>query len=318
MNRAVVAIFVVGCAIAFGAPSVPEPTHFSHADHRSRGVDVDTCATCHAVGATSAVLAPAAKGHAPCMNAGCHATWFIATGETMKKSDPALHAKANAFCLGCHDAVPSRWNKPPTNAVKASFRLHREYHVEMNHYEHTARARKSGELCSTCHIVDSKTHALVAGTPGHAQCVQCHNAKDFPEFAMDKCGICHSPPARATYFKGNRPDVDVRGCGSEGHAVLERKLGRAVPCYRHEREQHRIAGGKPVQCATCHYMIADKARWGRRRYQTLKDLHTEPIIDNAGERQHASCGGTSACHKAEVSLTAGAKCNLCHAEKSIF
>ncbi|MGE0551204.1 MAG: cytochrome c3 family protein [Kofleriaceae bacterium] len=319
--RRVIALAVVaGCAIGFAAWAAPAPTatHFSHAEHAKRSVAIDSCDTCHALDERGQILAPAAKGHAPCLAAGCHASDFVSIGDATKTKDPARHAKASAFCLGCHDQVPKPWAKPVASTIKPSFQIHREYHVEMNHFEHTLRAGARGDRCRTCHVVDAKSFALSAGTPGHAQCLTCHNAKDLPAFTMTKCGLCHDKPARAEYFAASRPKVDVRACGSQGVAALEAKLNRPVPCFRHERIEHRTADGQPLQCAACHYMVGDKAKWGGHRYDTLKDLHRSPVIDNSGDRQHASCGKSTACHKAEVSLTRGAKCNLCHAEKSAF
>jgi hypothetical protein len=136
---------------------------------------------------------------------------------------------------------------------------------------------------------------------------------------MEKCGLCHDKPARADYFHGTRPKIDVRACGSEGHAALEARLKHKVSCFRHERVEHRTADGAAVQCAVCHYMVGDKSKWSGRRYQTLRDLHTETIIDNSQDREHKSCGRSAACHQVDVDAgRAGAKCSLCHAEKSAF
>lgn len=303
--RALAIVIVLG-TVAFAAPAA---THFSHADHASRGVDVDTCETCHGVDAAGQVLPPAALGHSPCQSAKCHATYFLA-----KPGD----AKAAAFCLGCHDSkdgtAPKPWTKPSTGAVLASFQYEREYHVEMNHFEHALR----GE-CRTCHIVDKTSYALIRTTPGHSQCVGCHNAQKFPDFTMAKCGLCHDKPARAEFFAGSRPHIDVRACESEGQAALETKLKHKISCFRHERVEHRRAqDGSDLQCSACHYMVGDKSKWGGHRFQTLKDLHTEAIIDNSQDRQHKSCG-RAGCHQADVDAArANAKCSLCHAEKSAF
>lgn len=328
--RVLVPVVLIAIALAsfarfgFGdaTPPVPAAKHFSHADHAARGVAVDTCASCHAVDAAGMILPPAAKGHSPCINVACHANDFLAASKKTQAADPAKYAKASSFCLGCHDQMPWPWKKPSVNAAKASYQLEREFHVEMNHYDHTVKAaqKKGGEgaACRSCHVVDATSFALVGGTPGHAQCVGCHNTKDFPDFAMDKCAVCHDKPARAAYFAASRPKTDVRACGSEGAAQLAAKLKHDVPCFKHERGEHRTVDGKPVQCASCHYMVGDKAKWAGRRYQSLKDLHTESIIDNSGDRQHASCGRSAACHKRDVNTVAGAKCELCHAEKSAF
>lgn len=294
--------------------------HFSHADHKARGIAVDKCERCHAVDAAGQVLAPAAQGHAPCLDAKCHATDFLAVGEKAKRANPAQFAKSSAICLGCHASVPWPWKKAPTRILKA-YEGSREHHVEMNHFEHTVRAKAAG--CRGCHTVDAKSFALTAGTPGHAQCATCHNARDFKDFTMKQCGNCHLAESREAALRRlsiteSRPKTDVRACATEGHAQLEAKLGKKVPCFKHERVEHRTLNGKPVQCASCHYVVADKTKWAARRYQTLADLLANPIIWNAEDEQHESCGRIAACHKRDVDAVSGAKCNLCHAEKSVY
>jgi len=337
-RRIAVALAMLLCAVAIAGPDATA-THFSHAAHAQRFAEaaerlrtgsadgkapramppaIDKCDTCHGVDDKGQVRAPAALGHSPCLSAGCHAADFVGVGDKGRKADPERYAKSVAFCLGCHDskdgAPPQPWSKPSTGAVLRSFQYEREYHVEMNHFEHARRSE-----CRTCHVVDDTSFALVASTPGHGQCVNCHNAQKFPDFTMARCELCHDKPARAEYFTGSRPKIDVRACGGEGHAALEARLKRAVSCFRHERAEHRTLDGKPVQCAACHYMVNDKALWGARRYQTLRDLHKEAIIDNSRDREHQSCGRSSACHQADVDAARpAAKCSLCHAERSAF
>ena len=319
--RVLATLCVIGAAAvgwADPAPAAPPATHFSHRNHAERKVTITACESCHAIDAKAQVVAPAALGHAPCLSSGCHVTDFLATGAAARKADPAAYAKATGFCLGCHDskdhAPPVPWSKPTTNAVLESFRYEREYHVEMNHFEHAARTE-----CRTCHVVDPASFALVKSAPGHAQCVTCHNPAKFPQFTMASCNLCHDKPARADYFQGSRPKVDVRACGSEGQAAFAARGKQALACFRHERVEHRTLDGGAVQCAACHYMIGDKTKWGKRRYQTLHDLHLEPVIDNSQDREHKSCGRSTACHKVDVDAArAGAKCTLCHAEKSAF
>jgi hypothetical protein len=300
--------------------AVIEAKHFSHTDHKARGVDVDRCQACHSIDARGSVLAPAAQGHAPCLEAKCHATDFLAVGAEGRAKQPAQFAKASAFCLGCHATVPRPWEKAATRALGA-YQGSREHHVEMNHHAHTLRA-KAG--CRGCHVVDEGSFALAAGTPGHAQCGTCHNAKASPPvLVMKECGACHQRESRVAYLRRlqiteNRPKTDVRACATEGHAQLERKLGRKVPCFKHERAEHRTQQGGPVQCVACHFIVGDKAHWGRRRYVSLADLQVNPIIWNARDRQHESCGRVAACHKRDVDPVSGARCNLCHADKSVF
>jgi hypothetical protein len=300
--------------------SAPAPKHFSHADHKTRGVDVEACQACHSIDAKGQVLAPAARGHAPCLDAPCHAQDFLSVSEKARAQQPAQFAKASALCLGCHEVVPWPWKKPTTRVLR-SYENSREHHIEMNHHEHTVRA-KTG--CRGCHVVDEKSLALAAGTPGHAQCGTCHTGQTTPPvFAMKECGACHLRESRADYLRrlqitANRPKADVRACGSEGQLQLEKKLRRPVPCFKHERVEHRTLNGSPVQCVACHFIVGDKAQWGTRRYVSLTDLQVNPIIWNAKDQQHESCGRVAACHKRDVDPVSGARCGLCHAEKSVF
>lgn len=300
--------------------------HFDHKAHGTRGLDVTKCETCHRIDAKGAILAPAAQGHAPCLQAQCHATDFIAVG----KPGPAFD-KAAGFCTGCHETVPVPWKKAPTRVVP-SFKAAREYHVEMNHLAHAQRAMKSvpapqghaGTSCRGCHTVDTKSFALDAGAPGHAQCVQCHNPKDFPDFTMAQCGLCHQAPGRDAYFaaelarrnitkRAARPATRVRACGGEAYEKLAAKNPK-TPCFKHERVEHRTENSQPLQCAKCHYIVADP-KLGKD-YQSLVDLRVRPIIDNNRDRQHASCG-RAGCHNKEVAAASCAE-SFCHADMSVY
>jgi hypothetical protein len=306
------------------APSAPAPAvkHFSHTDHKARGLAIDACSTCHSLDAKGQVLAPAAKGHAPCLDARCHAADFLAVGAQTRATEPARFAKSGSFCLGCHLEVPLPWTKPATRVVKA-YQGAREHHVEMNHYEHARRALPK-DSCRGCHAVDPKTFALAVGAPGHAQCGTCHDGRGAPPaFAMKECGSCHLRESRAEYLRReglavSRPKTDVRACASEGQEQAQQKLGRKVRCFEHERAQHRTLNGSPVQCSACHFIVGNQAQWGRRQYVSLDDLRRNPIIWNAKDKQHESCGRVAACHKRDVDPVSGAKCDLCHAEKSVF
>ena len=310
-------------------PGAITAKHFDHQEHGKRGLDVTKCETCHRIDAKGAIMAPAAQGHAPCLQAQCHATDFLAVGtsEKTRKAGPAFD-KAAAFCSGCHAQVPVPWKKAPTRIVP-SFKGAREYHIELNHFAHATRASEQGANgCRGCHVVDASSFALVLGTPGHGQCVGCHNAKDYPDFTMAQCGLCHQTPSRDTYFKeqlvarnitkrASRPATRVRSCGSEVHEKLAAKNPK-VPCFKHERVEHRTETGKAdgplLQCAKCHYLIADKAQG--EKYQSLVDLRVRPIIDNNKDRQHASCG-RSGCHSKEVATDSCAE-SFCHADMSVY
>ena len=313
-----VVAFAAPPAQAPGSPQAIVAQHFSHAEHKQKGVDIQKCDACHAVDAAGLVAAPAAQGHAPCLAAGCHATEFVSTGPTTRAKDPSAFAKATAFCLGCHDSPdgtpPSPAQHNVATAAMRSYQLESEYHVEMNHYEHTKRDAQ----CRDCHVVDAQSFALVTSAPGHAQCVACHNAQKFPDFTMSKCAYCHAEPGRTKFFHASRPKTDVRACGSEGYAALVAKAagdGKPVACFRHERSEHRFtADNKPVQCGECHAIVAAPDR------NSLAALHTEPVIDNT-EAEHARCGSGNACHAKDFANAAGTKrCLVCHGDhaRSLF
>jgi len=317
VRRAGLLLLLAGAAVLAAPPGPASgpiaPRHFSHAEHGKRGVDVTACSNCHSVDAKGVVFAPAAQGHAPCLDAKCHAQDFVSTGPTARAHAPAAYAKAVAFCLGCHDSPdgtpPSPAQQHVATAALRSYQLESEYHVELNHFEHTKRTE-----CRTCHVVDAKSFALVTGSPGHAECVTCHNAQKFPDFTMASCNYCHSEPGRGEFFHASRPATDVRACGSEGHAALVAKDkgdGKEVACFRHERKEHRFTGdGKPVQCGECHAIVASPAR------AALASLHANPVIDNS-EGEHERCGNSTACHARDFANTAGGKrCLICHGDHS--
>lgn len=311
-------------------PSATTAKHFDHKQHATKGVDVSKCETCHRIDAQGKILAPAAQGHAPCLQAQCHATDFVAVGtsEKTRKVGPAFE-KAAAFCTGCHATVPWPWKQAQTRIVP-SFKGAREYHVELNHFAHATRASEQGANgCRGCHVVDAKSFALVIGTPGHGQCVTCHNAKDYPDFTMAQCGLCHQAPSRDQYFREQlvarnikdaapRHKTRVRSCDSEAYERLKAK-NPGTPCFKHERVEHRTENGKadgaPLQCAKCHYLIADKNQG--EKYQSLVDLRVRPIIDNNKDRQHASCGRSGCHHYKQVQADSCAE-SYCHADMSVY
>jgi len=338
---AIAAMLASSVVLAQGGKDKPAPApapapaitakHFSHAEHAKREVDVTKCESCHRVDPTGKILVPAAQGHAPCLEAKCHATDFLAVG-TSEKKRPAptdeKFQKASAFCMGCHEKVPWPW-KQATTRILPSFAGSREYHIELNHFEHATRAGDKGTGCRGCHVVDAKSFALVVGAPGHAQCQGCHNAKDFPDFTMAQCGLCHQQPSRDAYFqqqlaaragaqRAARPSTNVRACGGEVHTKLAKKNPN-VPCFKHERVEHRTENGKPdgapLQCAKCHYVVADKA--AGQHLQSLVDLRVRPIIDNDRDRQHASCGRAGCHHENQVKAASCAE-SYCHADMSVY
>jgi len=378
VKRLFVAVLVMGGAVVLA--DTPSPTksitativatHFSHANHQTRGIDTitpDKCVVCHSIDAKGQVLAPASQGHSPCLEAKCHAGVashakdFLMIGTTAAGREKNAKASAEraakdpkhvdefqraaGFCKGCHEDVPWAWKKPGQKILNA-WRNQREHHVEMPHYRHTQMKTKDNKTigCRTCHVVGEagkpNEYQLSVGTPGHAQCVQCHNATDYPQHTMAKCGGCHEAPSRAEYLKKaldvanirvdpdkgieTRPGSDVRECNSAGKDLEDKKKKRSTHCFKHETKGHRTdlnaKADTEVQCKTCHYIVADASKWGvlGAKYEAISDLHIYKIITGKGtkDEQHVSCSGKGTCHVHEklVELKyAEHQCDYCHA-----
>ena len=277
---------------------------------------IDDCTACHGDDAKGALALPGRSGHQPCLASGCHVDDFLATGDSTRKADPARYRAAAAFCLGCHGSAtgdaPRRFEKPAADNVYRQ--ASPEHHVEMDHLEH---ARRSG--CRDCHVVDPTSFQLVAGRPGHAECAECHGASAPP---MSRCSTCHTAPGPAAYFSGSRRPTGVRSCGSDAHAAQKAAAGGDTPCFLHERREHRFAADRPLQCGSCHFMIAEPKLWAGRKYRSLKEIAAAPIIHNQRDLAHRSCGAGAACHGRDVDDSHGtARCALCHSKRvteSIF
>jgi hypothetical protein len=311
-----------------GAASVVKFDHDKHANRAEKPVVVEgKCSTCHGDDPKGALAVPGRTGHAPCLS--CHVGDFLATGDKTRKSNPALHAKATGFCLGCHSSADG---KPPKNHTKAVadnvYRNHPspEFHVELDHFEHTRRSD-----CRKCHVVNPASQKLEEGAPGHAQCATCHGDTAPP---MAECATCHDRPGPAEHFGPPRKGSDTRVCGSPEHQELARKRGKPpdeVPCFKHETREHRFWSknrssksrweqGEPLECGHCHFMVGDKAPWRllKHQYQTLKDIRSAPIMDNDRDRAHKRCGEVRACHGSEVDDRRGSgQCTQCHDKKLV-
>lgn len=324
------------------------PTHFDHKCHHGRanakGEKVDTedkgkCKDCHAIDNKGVVLAPAQLGHAPCLQAKCHATEFLGAplSVEMEKKTPA---RTKSFCAGCHPSTPWPWKKPKVS-INATWHNQRDHHLQMgtpgeegmDHYKHTQLKKPDGKQigCRDCHVVDDTTWAFKQGSPGHAQCITCHT-NDGQATPLNECGSCHQPGSRREWLQGlglklgpkdipTRPGSRVRSCGSEGHTRYvqkDLKPGKGVPCFKHETQQHRTKkDGSDVQCAQCHYVVTDKSRWsGGRTYKTLEDLHKQSIIhanpNDDAEKHHQACAAAG-CHAGQTQLGSGL-CQKCHAD----
>ncbi len=349
-----IGLAVAGAVLAdtpAGEP-VMDGVHFLHGNHKAPlskiGIDVenpDHCQKCHSLNDKGQVMAPAAQGHTPCLQSGCHGSDFMLISAKTKQAKPQEFLKASAFCLGCHPTVPWAWKKPATLVISA-WHNQREHHVEMPHYVHTQMTKKDGTKigCRDCHMVNEKFE-LAVGTPGHAQCAQsgCHTPTDYPEHTMNKCGACHASGSRDNFLRaalrshpeikidpkkdidGSRPGSDVRVCSSQGEDQYKKKTGRKVPCFRHETPGHRMTNDKKdVQCVTCHFIVTQKAGWTKSRsFENVVDLHLNKIIGNAfndsHDMQHEACSGANSCHRHEQAVrinSPDSNCTLCHATRT--
>ncbi len=185
----------------------------------------------------------------------------------------------------------------------------RERRVEFDHFEHT-KLRK----CAECHVIDTKTFTAKAGHPGHDECQGCHDAKSMAGLSNDpKCAFCHIDRVAMT-----KDHVSLRACDSGVVTSLRGAGGKVAHCFPHDLKAHRFdEANKPLDCTTCHAVIADKAKWGVKKYASLQDLDTNTIIGQgpAGgiDAMHKAC--TTGCHAHEGQTGQGAgqtKCTMCH------
>jgi len=284
------------------ASAADSPSVFSHKSHAEK-LDVTKCESCHqAEQSVREAPVPTTRSHAPCLASGCHIDQFLSTGPRTKKEDPKAFAEATIFCAVCHNsssgAPPSRFARAKADALFES-KVGADYHVEMNHQKHTGRTN-----CSTCHVVDTKTFALVKGRPSHKECGSCHDSEH--KLPMSQCATCHSDPGTTKYFTKTRKSSDVRVC--------EKNSDPSKPCFKHERTEHRFAKEAPIECSSCHYMVNQKKHAGHS-YESLADVKSAPIMDNARDMAHKHCG-TSGCHKRDVDDSLGkARCGQCHSKK---
>ena len=368
MRRFAAPAIALAIVVVFGVvpaqptpPEAIEPSHFSHADHMSyktaKGEVVDTrdpknCGTCHSIDAKGAIKAPAAQGHAPCLQSKCHGddplstdapSFFAISQKNSTSTDPNMQKAfkvASAFCLGCHQQVPWPWKKP-TARILDGWVNQREHHIEMakspsstmDHYAHTQLKRKGQPVgCRDCHAVDAE-FKFIKGAPGHTQCQQCHNATDNVAFTMAECGKCHKAGSRDEWltelYQNNvddkkpldvkaRAKTDIFTCNSQGQQQLAKKGKKAQHCFKHETKEHRTDNkGADVQCRTCHWIVTDTKAWkiAGKSYSNLADLHVNKIIgDPTKSEMDKQHAACASCHphKAQVEL-ATAQCQYCHA-----
>jgi hypothetical protein len=325
------AVLLTAAAVAFAGPTGPAasqvaPSFFDHKTHADAALlggakppvvyssDGKSCnsSKCHAVDDHDHIVPPGANGHTPCIDANCHATWFLSAGVPADKN----YAQAASFCLGCHASDDNQPPKP-SQRVKALFHSRDsevEFHVEMpgpaedtlwggagSHFAHASKHAARTD-CRTCHIVEN-SGLLRPGAPGHDECLGCHKASDKRagkvKVSMGDCSDCHKAGARPNPFTAaglpvasrqedfitGRIDptqhthvTSVRSCGSEGDEALKKQGLKKSSCFRHEgggdKQAHRFgADGKtPTQCGHCHEMIADDSVW-----KLFPQVHGKPV-----------------------------------------
>ena len=311
---------------ASGAPTAKKFDHAAHAKRSYKGTEKkvvtdENCSSCHGDNPKGILATPAKSGHQPCMNAGCHVEWFVSVGPGTRKRDPVRFQKAVEFCLGCHSDAkgepPPQYKKAKADAVYKD-NTAPGYHVDFPHYDHTKKAK-----CTKCHVINKRNYALELNTPGHAECASCHNeANSEGAEAMSQCATCHSEPGPKEYYSNRGKGSETRSCGSAGHEELAAKLEKPlddVPCFKHERKEHRERkDGEELQCSQCHVMISDRRQWGANRFHTVQEIRSAQIIDNNRDRGHKACGDSRGCHKRDVDDSRGsADCRLCHSQKTI-
>jgi hypothetical protein len=196
-------------------------------------------------------------------------------------------------------------------------RFARERRVEFDHFAHTQRVAR----CAECHPTDPKTFTALVGHPGHDECQGAcheHDAKLMEGMSNDpKCAFCHIDRVATT-----KDHVSLRACDDSSMRAIKAMGGKVGPCFRHDSKAHRIADdGKPLECTTCHAVLADKTKWGNKSYRSLQELDTNTIIGQGPmggtDAMHKACSTGCHAHEAETSVTsAKAACAKCHPQRS--
>ena len=163
MRRLWLALLVAAIAAAAltssGPASADNPVaapRFVHETHATRGVKIDDCQACHALGADGRAAPPTTgKQHQPCAASGCHEAQFFAAKPTL--------------CVVCHDG------SDPTQKLVARYndRQGSEFGGQINHASHSG-AKVTGQgpngACVACHGDLFRKGAAPAGgdsAPGH-------------------------------------------------------------------------------------------------------------------------------------------------------
>ncbi len=141
-------------------PVVPvrQDASFSHAAHARRNVQIQRCASCHALEADGRLTAPLAKkDHLPCAESGCHQTEYM--------------SRNTKICGICHEAA-SPWQKA---AARAKPSPAPDWTGRMDHAAHLTRlgtsAAAGNGACTGCH---GDKLAGARAPSGHDPCVACH------------------------------------------------------------------------------------------------------------------------------------------------
>jgi hypothetical protein len=233
----------------------------------------------------------------------------------LEQSEAAQKARASA------EASEARAKKSEQTAAdeRDRQRFARERRVEFDHFAHTQRVSK----CAECHPTDPKTFTALVGHPGHDECQGAcheHEAKLMEGMSNDpKCAFCHIDRVSTT-----KDHVSLRACDDSSMRAIKAMGGKVGPCFRHDSKSHRFADdGKPLECTTCHAVLADKAKWGTKSYKSLQDLDTNTIIGQGPgggtDAMHKACSTGCHAHEAETKTSsAKAACAKCHPQRSAF
>lgn len=201
-------------------PVRSEQPPFSHAGHRTRGVDIQNCTQCHGVGSDWRATLPGQKEHRPCQNDACHAADF----------DGKIGSR---LCLSCHernDPFEPNPLKRPTSRVKP------EWTTTINHAPHLPLKQLS---CNGCH--PSILDPVATIVDGHALCGQCHLKKSAPN--MSECARCHVAAAARSVRDWS---VTARFRHDQNHR------GGCESCHRVPASAPDLTHQKMEECGSCH------------------------------------------------------------------
>ena len=115
----------------------------------------------------------------------------------------------------------------------------------------------------------------------------------------------------------------MRACDDGAIRAIKAVGGKIGRCFPHDLKAHRFDdANQPLQCTTCHAVLADKTKWGAKSYKSLLDLDRNTIIGQGPmggvDAMHKACTTGCHAHDAQTGQASGTPaCAKCHPKREL-